>query len=159
MRRKDREVTDKDKICEIMHQCNTVRIAMHDEPFPYIVPMNFGMEYIDGKITLYFHCVSEGKKLDLIKKNPCVSFEMDCKKKLIGGETACDYTMDFESVCGNGMATIIEDKEYALNKLMKQHTGKDDYSFNQHYIKNVTVFKIDVTSISGKIHSTVKGEN
>jgi len=40
--------------------------------------MNFGMQVLEGKITLYFHGATEGKKYELIRKNNKASFEMDC---------------------------------------------------------------------------------
>lgn len=154
MRRKDREITDINIINDIMERCDCCRIALHDNPFPYIVPMNFGISRDNDKFTLYFHCASQGKKLDLIRKNPNVSFEMDTKHILVGGENACDYTMDFESVCGNGIAEFVDDKQFALNLLMKKFTKKDSHSFSQKDLEAVTIFKISVTAITGKIHKT-----
>ena len=50
MRRKDREITDVDEMINIMKKCDTCAIALNDEEtgFPYIVPLNFGMEVKDG---------------------------------------------------------------------------------------------------------------
>ena len=66
MRRKDREVADFTEQLAIIKKCDVCRIALNDEDgFPYIVPMNFGMDVQDGQLYLYFHCATEGKKLDL----------------------------------------------------------------------------------------------
>ena len=43
MRRKDREVTDLSEIIEIMKNCDVCRLALNDDGFPYILPLNFGM--------------------------------------------------------------------------------------------------------------------
>ena len=64
MRRKDREIKDRQEILEVMKRCDVCRLALHDEEFPYIVPVNFGMEVMDGEITLYFHGATEGKKYE-----------------------------------------------------------------------------------------------
>lgn len=152
MRRKDREITDFNALTDIIDKCDCCRIAINDDTFPYIVPMNFGLSKDNNKITLYFHCANEGKKLDLIRKNPNVSFEMDTKHILVKGETACDYSMDFESVCGTGIAEFVEEKQFALNQIMNKFTKKDNYSFSQKDLEFVTVFKITATQITGKIH-------
>jgi len=55
MRRKDREVTD---LSEIMKNCDVCRLALNDDGFPYILPLNFGMAVNGEKITLYFHSAS-----------------------------------------------------------------------------------------------------
>lgn len=62
MRRSDREIKEFDKIVEVMRKCDVCRVAINDEKYPYILPLNFGMDVIDGKITLYFHGANEGKK-------------------------------------------------------------------------------------------------
>lgn len=151
MRRKDREITDKNEIIDIINKCDCCRIAFFDEGYPYIVPMNFGLALENDKIALYFHCAREGKKLDLIKKNPNVSFEMDCSHKLITGEVACNSTMEFESVVGNGIATIVnENKEYALTQIMQAYSDKKEFHFDENELSAVTVFKIEVVNVTGK---------
>ena len=44
MRRRDREITDKQDILEVMRKCDVCRIALHDGDYPYIVPLNFGLQ-------------------------------------------------------------------------------------------------------------------
>lgn len=151
MRRKDREITDINDIISIIKKCDCCRVALFDEKYPYIIPLNFGMNYKNNKITLFFHCANEGKKLELIKRNPNVSFEMDCSHKLLVGETACDYSMEYESVIGSGIATIInENKADVLTHLMKNYSDEKNFNFDENVLKAVTVFKIDVNEITAK---------
>mgnify|MGYP000681818771 CR=1 FL=1 len=63
------EIKDFDEIIEVINKCDVCRLAINDGDYPYIVPMNFGLNIEDGKVVLYFHCASEGKKLELLKKN------------------------------------------------------------------------------------------
>ena len=56
MRRKDREITDFNEIVDVIRACDVCRIAMNDGDYPYIVPMNFGLDVQDGQVYLYFHC-------------------------------------------------------------------------------------------------------
>lgn len=106
MRRSDREIKDFDEIIEVINKCDVCRLAINDGDYPYIVPMNFGLNIEDGKVVLYFHCASEGKKLELLRKNNKVAFEMDCghefilmmKDELHYGIRKCNGTRS-DSVC------------------------------------------------------------
>ena len=101
MRRKDREVTDFDKIVEIIEECDTIRIGLYDGEFPYIVPMNFGYEILDGQICFYIHGAAAGRKYELMKKLKKCSFEMDCGHRLECLYESMDVTMRYKCVMGN----------------------------------------------------------
>jgi len=153
MRRSEREITDKAEIIKIIEKCAVCRLALSDNNIPYIVPMNYGYEYSDDKLTLYFHGANEGKKHDIIAKNPTVCFEMDCSHKLIEADEAANYTMEYESVIGNGVASYIIDKSekiMGLRRLMKQYAKDKDFTFPDHVIDSVTMFKLDVSDFTGK---------
>ncbi|WP_287478495.1 pyridoxamine 5'-phosphate oxidase family protein [Anaerostipes sp.] len=166
MRRKDREIKDFDKIIEIMNQCDVCRIALNDEEgFPYIVPLNFGMDIEENnQVVLYFHCAMKGKKLDLIKKDNRATFEMDCDHNFILYEERMSCTMGFASVIGRGTIEFVpdEDKFRALKILMRQYHS-EDFKFNTEMIKVTTVLKMTVTDMVGKrrdnIHKNEKGKN
>ena len=64
MRRRDREITDKQDILEVMRKCDVCRIALHDGDYPYIVPLNFGLQVENDMPVLYFHGALEGKKYE-----------------------------------------------------------------------------------------------
>lgn len=151
MRRKDREILNIDEILEIIKKCDVCRLALFDEEYPYIIPMNFGFEYQDQQIIIYLHCANEGKKLDIIKKNNKVSFEMDCSHKLIQGDLPCDCTMEYESVIGNGIIEIMrENKEKALTALMKHYSNKETFDFPDKMLQATTTLKITVEKITAK---------
>lgn len=152
MRRKDREVTDYNEILDIMKKCDICRVAFHAEEYPYIIPLNFGFTYRDNYLKLYFHGAKTGTKVDLIRLNPKVAFEMDCSHKLILGETACETTMEYESVCGNGSIRILEEDEKiaALIILMNQYQNDKKHEFKPNELRMVEVFELNVNEIYGK---------
>ena len=152
MRRKDREIIDRQMILEIMKKCDVCSLAFYDDNYPYIIPINFGVSMEENEIVLYFHCAKEGRKLELLKKNNHVAFEMNCAHKLITGEVACDATMEFESVCGNGSITVVDeaDKKKGLSILMNQYIEETDHVFDERYVKAVNILKLTVNEISGK---------
>ncbi len=152
MRRKEREIIEKDEIVEIMKKCDVCRVALFDEEYPYIVPMNFGIGYDGESIVLYFHGAHSGKKLTLIGQNNNASFEMDCSHKLMIGDTACTCTMEYESVVGNGKIEIVGDdeKHNALTHLMRNYVKQTSFHFDQGEMNAVTAFKLIVKNIWGK---------
>lgn len=152
MRRKDREVSNLEDIIAIMKKCDVCRLALFDKEYPYIVPLNFGVSRNKDRIDLYFHGAGAGKKLELIHNNKMAAFEMDCSHNLIIDEGACRYTMEYESVCGNGIVEILKENEKytALNHLMKQYAPDKEFHFSDNQVNTVTVFKLKVTNITGK---------
>jgi nitroimidazol reductase NimA-like FMN-containing flavoprotein (pyridoxamine 5'-phosphate oxidase superfamily) len=152
MRRKDREIPDMSEILAVMGRCSVCRVAFFDETYPYIVPLNFGIESDGDRVTLYFHCATEGKKLELLKRCDKVGFEADIPAQLIEGEKACYSTMLFESVCGNGTLEVVPDgdKIPALKLLMRQYSDRRAFDFDHFEVKAVTVLKLTVNEITGK---------
>lgn len=152
MRRKDREITDRAEIEEILRQCRVAHIAFQDEEAPYLVPMNFGYDWQEQLPVLYFHCAAEGKKLSLLEKCPKVGIEMDCGHQLVGEGKACSYGFLFQSIIGWGMAEKVDslaEKQHGLACLMRQQTGRE-FSISEEEAASVTVFRIRVCAISAK---------
>ena len=114
MRRSDREINEKNKIIEVMTRCEVCRLALNDEGYPYILPLNFGMECQNGIITLYFHSALEGRKVELIEKDNRASFEMDCRHQLQYFEEKGHCTYAYESVIGKGKIEIIPEAENCM---------------------------------------------
>jgi len=153
MRRSDREITDKMEIMNILEKCDVCRLGLAEDNIPYIVPLNYGYEYLNGNLTLYFHCAKEGKKLDIISKNPFACFEVDCSHRLIEAEEACEFTMEYESVIGNGeihLCTEKSEKMKALKQLMGKYAKGKEFTFPDQMIDSVVVFKLEVTEFAGK---------
>ncbi len=152
MREKDKEVTDITVIEEIISRCDVCRIALSDNGMPYIVPLNFG--YQKGKPScFFFHCATSGRKLDIIAENNNVFFELDTDHKLIGGKAACDFSMKYSSVMGSGKIYLLKDEDQrnsGLNCIMKQYTGKDNYSFKPGTMEKTTILRLDIKTISCK---------
>lgn len=151
MRRSDREITDFERIVEIMRKCDVCRLAINDEEYPYIIPLNFGMNVEHGKIKLYFHGATEGTKLDLIAKNPHVSFEMDRAHKLMLIEEDKNCTMNYESVIGHGIVRLLpeEEKFNALSAIM-HHYRADSFGVNREIIHRTAVMELTVESATAK---------
>lgn len=152
MRRKDREITEEQKLREIMDKCKVCRLAMQDEEGLYLVPLNYGYVFENDVLTLYFHSAKEGRKVRALQKNPNVCFEMDCEHALIEAKIPCEYGYEYACVMGNGKATILEDSEekrVALSMLMRHQTGKM-FEISEQRADSVAVIKVVAKSYSGK---------
>ena len=107
MRRKDREIVDTKILDEIISSAQVCRLGLSDDNAPYIVPMCFG--YKDR--SLYFHSAGDGKKIEIIKKNPNVCFEFDHNIEVLQAEKPCKWGMKYQSIIGHGKVVFIETLE------------------------------------------------
>ncbi len=155
MRRRDREVTDLNEIDKIITQCHCCRIGFYDKGEVYILPLNFGYSRTDSKQIFYFHSAKEGRKIELIRQNPKVGFELDCNYQLRTHSLACSHSASFSSIIGTGTLSFIEDlteKRAALQQIMQHNTKKSDWKFDQSMVNSVALFKLQVSKISAKVH-------
>ena len=149
MRRRDKEITDITEIESIIKRAKVCRIGLSENNFPYVMPLNFG--YKDK--CLYFHSAKKGKKIEILKQNNNVCFEMDIDHKLKESDSPCDYGMKYSSVIGYGQAFFIEDiegKREALNILMKHYSDKHSFNFNERMIKRLVIIKVEINQMTGK---------
>ena len=148
MRRKDREIESKEEIEAIIENALVCRLGMTGENGPYVVPMSFG--YKDG--FLFFHSAKEGKKLDILKKNDRVCFEMDEVVRIVEAENACDWGMKYKSVIGFGKAFILEDVESikaGLDAIMAHYSSRS-FDYDEKKLKRTVVVKVEIESMTGK---------
>ena len=85
MRLSEREITDPAVIESVIRHAQVCRLAMARDSQPYLVPLCFGYE--PGAI--YLHCAREGMKLDFLRANSSVCFEISSQPEIIKGERAC----------------------------------------------------------------------
>ena len=152
MTRREQQITDINEISDILEKSKVVHIGMIDGDEPYVVPMNYGHIFEDGKLTLYLHGAVRGRKIDVLKANPKVFFEMCCDVTPFEGDVACRYGTTYASIMGRGLATIVEDveeKKSALSRLMKTQTGKD-FAFEDKLTTVVSVIRIDTLEFTAK---------
>ena len=156
MRRKNREVTEFDRIREIIDGVKVARLGMNDNGKVYVVPMNYGYETGESKeLVFYFHCAKVGRKIDVLKENPQVCLELDGCHELLSAEVPCAYSYYFASLIGNGEVEFVEnmkEKEYALSMIMKHQTGKNFQIFDEKLLDAVCILKIRLKDYEVKEH-------
>lgn len=151
--RREKFITDKQEIVRILDTSKVLHLGLADGDEPYVVPMNYGYTLDENdKLTLWLHGATQGRKLDVIRRNPKVFFSMECGIIPFEGDVACKYGISYSSLMGKGTAQIIEDvevKKQALSHLMKTQTGKD-FTFEDRLTTIVSIIKIDVESYTAK---------
>lgn len=151
MRRKDREIENQDEIYDILQRCKVIKIAMHGEAYPYIVPVSFGTEVVENKVIIYFHCAQNGKKTELLKANPHVCIEGEIFRQI--EKTAHGITARYESIVGVGECTFVSEQEEIIHgmKLLTEHYGYPEYPLERCAgLNHLLVGKIVLHEIYGK---------
>lgn len=149
MRRNEKEITDRETIDAIINKSQVCRVALSMDSQPYLVPLSFGF---DGR-AIYLHTAEKGKKIDYFEANNkvCVEFEGSVEVKR-DDTLACKWSMAFESVIADGTIqelTEPQDKQYALNQIMRHYSGKD-WQFDAKAMNKTRVWKITIVYLSGK---------
>lgn len=150
MRIADREIKDFSEIVSLLDRCATLHIAMTGESGPYVVPVSFGFEVLDGRVTLYFHGAAEGLKHELLARDSRVCVEAN----LLHGyrRTGNGITADYESVIGFGNAEICGSEEAAHGiELLMAHCGHPGFDGKTCISLGMTrVYRITLSSLTGK---------
>lgn len=155
MRRQDRKITEPAVIATVLDKCRTLHLGLVEDGRAYIVPLNYGWTEENGRYILYAHSAAEGRKIDLIRGGADVGFEMETGVEYFDAETACGWGNRYESIIGEGRATLLstpEEKRQALTAIMAHYSARRDYTFEDAMVNLVQVIKIDVTALSCKIH-------
>ena len=152
------EIKSKEKIIEFLSSQQTGRISSIDEDgYPQIIPMNF--VFINDAI--YMHSHVRGEKIDNIRRNQKVGFEVDKNLEFLPSyfsdptDASLADTL-YISVVIKGNASIVSDKEEkttALNGLMKKYQPEGGYEPikpEMDVLDEVVVIKIVPKSLRGK---------
>lgn len=149
MRRKDKEIIEKQEIKKILEDSQVIRIACMDEHWPYIFAMNF--VYVEPYI--YMHSAKAGRKIDILNKNSNVSFLVDMDIEIKISDTGCNCTTNYKSVYGEGNIIFEEDyteKVKALDELLYKYSKKNQNEYPDATVEKTEVLKLLIKNITGK---------
>lgn len=151
-------IKSKDKIIKFLNEENTGRISSIDEQgFPQIIPMNF----VFLNDLVYMHSHIRGEKIENIKRNSKVGFEVDRNLEFLPSyfsdpEDASLADTLYISVVIKGEAQLVEDNEekvLALNGLMEKYQPEGQYkpmNKNMGVLDATAVIKIIPKEMNGK---------
>jgi hypothetical protein len=158
MRRKDREIVNPTEITKIMSNAQVGRIGLSMNEQPYVVPINFAFD----RDRIYFHCADTGMKLDFLRTNPRVCFEVDENLGIVPGPAPWLFGFAYRSVIAFGIARILTDskeKTMATRLITTKYAGKEMADmitpklierYRSSLGSRLVVVEIKVESITGK---------
>ena len=116
-------ITDREEMESLLQEALVGCLAtVGPDGSPYITPLHF--VFYQGKI--YFHCAFKGRKMDNIRANPRVCFEVHELIKIVQGQRACDFGTRYRSVLVFGRARSLPDgdeKVVVLTALTEKYAG------------------------------------
>ncbi len=151
IRRKEKAITDEKIVKKILSKVAYITLALCKDNQPYLVSLSHG--YDPNKNCIYFHCASEGKKIDYLKENNVVWGQAIIDKGYIQG--SCDHL--YATTQFKGKVTFITDfeekKEALTNMVHKLDNNPDEVIYKQltqQSITKISVGRIDIEYMSGK---------
>jgi nitroimidazol reductase NimA-like FMN-containing flavoprotein (pyridoxamine 5'-phosphate oxidase superfamily) len=149
MRRFDKLITDTQIIDKILNESSICRIGFSIDGEAHIIPVNFG--YKNDK--LFIHSATGGNKIDFIKKNNRVCFELELDHEIIAGKAACDWTTKYRSIIGYGNISIINDisqKKAGLDIIMSKYGGPTTNTYSIKSLEKMVLLVIEIDTLTGK---------
>ncbi|WP_318556859.1 pyridoxamine 5'-phosphate oxidase family protein [Geobacter anodireducens] len=153
MRKANKRITDFGVIRQMLDTCHVGRLGtLGADGWPRIKPLNFAWH--EGRI--YFHCALEGEKLDDIRHEDRVCFEVDLPIAYVRGttETPCRAEYLYRSVIMRGRARLVEEpaeKVLALDALMRKYQPGGTWgSYPEEKLAITVIVRIDVEEVVGK---------
>ena len=152
MRQAKKEIKDKGLIVDLLNTCHVGRLGtVGKDGYPMVKPLNFA--YGDGNI--YFHSAREGEKIEDIKRNNRVCFEVDLPIALVKSRNLpCRAEYLYRSVIIKGRAHIVEEageRIQGLELLMKKYQPEGGYSeLPEDTVKITSIVRINIEEMTGK---------
>lgn len=152
------EIQSKKKMIDFLNNQPAGRVATIDKGgYPQVIPMNF--VYADG--VIYMHSHPFGEKLENIRRNPSVGFEVDehicfLPSYYFHSTDASQADTLYISVVIKGRADIVEEKAEkakALNALMEKYQKEGKYEAldaNMSVVHEVAIIKVTPLDMRGK---------
>ena len=140
---------NKQEIDEFLQEALIGRLGTTNKDQPYVVPINF----VYDAESVFFHSKLKGLKINNIRDNKKVCFEIDELKEIISAERACDFTVRSRSVIIFGTTVLIDsitEKMRILNKIMKKYSPGVPKHFNKSEVQSLVIVEIKIESINGK---------
>lgn len=146
--RRFRQSLDEVRCKEILDRCTSGVLALNGEDGPYAVPLS----YVREGGSIFFHCATEGKKLDMIRADKRASFCVIDKDDVVPEK----FTTVYRSVIVYGKINIIEDEGEKAKRLfslgMKYSPGDSEGCRKEveSSISRVMILELIIDTITGK---------
>jgi uncharacterized protein len=152
MRRKERQLNYADSMEIIINGEFGILSTVGSDGYPYGTPLNY-VYYDEG---IYFHCATEGNKIDNMENNEKVSFCITSDVELLPERFGAKYKSVV--VFGKASEAFDSEKEEALTALIKKYSGQfleKGKKYIQSSKDKTRVFKIEIKHMTGKSNRQV----
>jgi len=149
MRRLDKQITNPEILNKILNESHICRLGLVENGEAYIVPVNFA--HADG--VIYIHSALNGRKMNIIRTNNRVSFEMELDYSIITSEAPCGWTEKYRSIMGKGFIEIDNDlasKKHGLDLIMRKYGANMELNYDKKILARMTILKLTIESFTGK---------
>jgi len=150
MRRKDREITDRAAIDDILTAGRVLYLALSDDNSPFVVPVFYAYDHTG----LFFHCARAGTKVRIMQRNPAASFVVSLDHGVVASDAACDFEARHRTVIGFGRTVFVTDeaaKIAALDRIVARFTPQR-FDYPTTNLAATMVVRIEIDSMKGKTH-------
>ena len=138
------------EISDLLREAEVGHLATLGPQGPYVIPVHYA--YDMDKI--YFHCGTEGKKLENIKYDPRVCFQVEEMMEITPHQSPCKYNTRYRSVIVEGRVDYVTDeaaKMHALNSIVEKYKrGKISVKIESEKARATVVVAITPSLITGK---------
>ncbi|HSH19411.1 MAG TPA: pyridoxamine 5'-phosphate oxidase family protein [Draconibacterium sp.] len=143
-------IENREEINKIIRACKICYLAMSENDFPYVLPMNFAL---DGD-NVILHSAPSGRMWETIKKNSnvCINWTLGEELKWQDVRVGCSYRVKSKSVLAEGKVEFVDDfneKTRCLNLLMKQYSDRD-FKFGKPAVENVGIIKVAIEKLTAR---------
>jgi nitroimidazol reductase NimA-like FMN-containing flavoprotein (pyridoxamine 5'-phosphate oxidase superfamily) len=104
MKRYEKEIADPAALDAVLERATVCRLGLVCTGGPYVVPMIFAYELS----YLFLHSASEGMKIECLREDPSICFEVEEGVERVPAARACAFSMRYRSVVGFGRASFVE---------------------------------------------------
>ena len=154
MRRTERQMLELEFMHTVLRDAGEIYLALNAEntaDAPYVLPVNH--VFYEG--CIYFHCATQGRKLDLLRANPRIGFS-----------TAVDIAVDstttrYRCVCGTGIAEMVHDdaeKNSVLKAIAVRFKAPCHFPVSPEKFAATGIVRIRIESMTGKYSHRGEGK-
>jgi nitroimidazol reductase NimA-like FMN-containing flavoprotein (pyridoxamine 5'-phosphate oxidase superfamily) len=151
LRRMDKAITELSAVKAILQEAKFVTLALSLNDEPYLATLSHGFD--EERNCIYFHCAKEGRKIDVMKANPCV-----WGQALVDGgyqQGSCDHL--YRTAQFHGTVFFVEDateKKHALEVLIRHLDENPEAVIAKQItaasLNRVLIGRVDIDFLSGK---------
>jgi len=135
----------------VLRDAGEIYLAMNAEGAPYVLPVN----HVFHEGCIYFHCATEGLKLDLLRADPRVGFSTAVDIAVEGTTTR------YRSVCGSGVAEIVNsstEKNSALKAIAARFKAPCHFPVSAEKFAATDIVRIRIEHMTGKYSRRGEGK-